>query len=304
MSILKKTLAVTLCAASALSMAACGSDPLADDSSSSDSSSDSIIIGSADFSESQLVATIYSHVLQKKSVTVKEKLNIGSREVYMDALKDGSIDLIPEYSGTLLNYLDSKNSETDSAKIVDALKTSLPKGIIPLDASEAEDVDVIAVSKEFSEKNNVKSISDLKDISSDVTLGGPSEWKARYIGLKGLESVYGLKFKDFQVLDAGGPLTLSALTGGQIQAGDMFSSDPAVKDNGLVALKDDKQLFAAAQVLPIIRESKASDTVKKSLNEISKKLTTNDLIAMNRKVNDGSDIGDVADEWISSKNIA
>ena len=71
-----------------------------------------------------------------------------------------------------------------------------------------------------------------------------------------------------------------------------------------MALKDDKQLFAAAQVLSIILESKASDTVKKSLNEISKKLTTNDLIAMNRKVNDGSDIGDVADEWISSKNIA
>ncbi len=304
MSIFKKALAGALCAATALSMAACGSDPLADNSSESDSSSDSIIIGSADFSESQLIATIYSHVLQKKGISVKEKLNIGSREVYMDALKDGSIDLIPEYSGTLLNYLDSENSETDPDKIVDALKTSLPDGIIPLDASEAEDVDVIAVTKEFSEENNVTKISDLKSISSDITLGGPSEWKARYIGLKGLESVYGLNFKDFQVLDAGGPLTLSALTGGQVQAGDMFSSDPTIEDNGLVALEDDKQLFAAAQVLPIIRESKASDTVKEALNEISEKLTTDDLVSMNRKVNDGEDIGDIADEWISSKNIA
>ena len=304
MSIFKKTLTGALCVATALSMAACGSDPLAEDSSESDASSDSIIIGSADFSESQLIATIYSHVLQKKGISVKEKLNIGSREVYMDALKDGSIDLIPEYSGTLLNYLDSENSETDPDKIVDALKTSLPDGTIPLDASTAEDVDVIAVTKEFSEENNVKKISDLKSFSSDITLGGPSEWKARYIGLKGLESVYGLNFKEFQVLDAGGPLTLSALTGGQVQAGDMFSSDPAIEDNGLVALEDDKQLFAAAQVLPIIRESKASDTVQEALNDISEKLTTDDLVSMNRKVNDGDDIGDIADEWISSKNIA
>jgi osmoprotectant transport system substrate-binding protein len=305
MNAVRKIFAGALCVATLASMAACGgsSDPLGSDKSSAGGSGSAIVIGSADFAESQLVATIYSHALKKAGVDVKEKLNIGSREVYMDALKDGSIDLIPEYSGTLLSYLDKSSSETDPGKIVDALNVKLPDGIVALNASEAEDTDVIAVTKKFSEGNGVTKISDLKKIESQVVLGGPSEWKERYVGVPGLEKVYGLKFKDFQVLDAGGPLTLSALRGGQVQAGDMFSSDPSIEDSGLVALKDDKQLFAPAQVLPIVRKSKLTDKGKEALNKVSAKLTTDGLISMNRKVNAGDDIGKVADGWLSQQGL-
>lgn len=303
MNAFTKTIAGVLCVTALAATAACGGgDPLSTDDSTSDGGN-AIIIGSADFSESQLIATIYSHVLKKAGVDVKEKLNIGSREVYMSALKDGSIDLIPEYSGTLLSYLDKETSETDPTKIVEDLNDKLPDGLVALEAAEAQDTDVLAVTKDFSKKNDVTKISDLKKIESDVVLGGPSEWKERYVGVPGLEKVYGLKFKDFQVLDAGGPLTLSALKGGQVQVGDMFSSDPSIEDNGLVALKDDKHLFAPAQVIPIARKSKLDDKGTKALNEVSVKLTTEELITMNRKVNNGDDIAKVADEWISQQGL-
>ena len=302
MNITKRIGTAVLLAATVLSMAACGSDPLSDDASSS-GSSDSIVIGSADFTESQLIAAMYSQALQKQGVDVEEKFNIGSREVYMEALQDGSIDLVPEYSGTLLNYLDTSSTETDPTKIMTDLTQQLPSGIIALDASQAEDVDVIAVQKAFSEEHDVENIYDLKELAPSMILGGPSEWKSRYIGVEGLQEVYGLQFKEFQVLDAGGPLTLAALKGGQVQAGDMFSSDPAIVDNDLLALEDDQHLFASAQIVPVLRESKASSEVKSTLNAISEKLTTESLTEMNREINNGADVATVAQDWLTSEQL-
>jgi osmoprotectant transport system substrate-binding protein len=272
-------------------------------SDSSASSSDTIVVGSADFSESQLLATIYSHALSNAGVTVKEKLNIGSREIYMEALEDGSIDLLPEYTGYLLTELNPDAKTTDDATILEELKTALPDGLIVLDESQAQNTDVLAVTADLAEKYSLTKISDLVPIAQNLTLAGPAEWKSRYVGVPGLEEVYGLKFGKFQVFDAGGPLTLSALLNGQADVGDMFSSDPAIAENNLVALKDDKGLFLPANVVPLIRESKATDTVTATLNSISAALTQDDLMTMNGKVSDGEDIGTIADEWLKDKGI-
>lgn len=295
------TAAVITCALTALS--ACSSNDPMSSSDSSASSSDTIVVGSADFSESQLLATIYSHALSNAGVTVKEKLNIGSREIYMEALEDGSIDLLPEYTGYLLTELNPDAKTTDDATILEELKTALPDGLIVLDESQAQNTDVLAVTADLAEKYSLTKISDLVPIAQNLTLAGPAEWKSRYVGVPGLEEVYGLKFGKFQVFDAGGPLTLSALLNGQADVGDMFSSDPAIAENNLVALKDDKGLFLPANVVPLIRESKATDTVTATLNSISAALTQDDLMTMNGKVSDGEDIGTIADEWLKDKGI-
>ncbi|MGB3731648.1 ABC transporter substrate-binding protein [Microbacterium sp.] len=299
----KKAMLATLAVAAVLALPACsGADPLSTGAGGNGSAGDTtkIIVGSADFSESQLLATIYSHALKDAGVDVEEKLNIGSREVYMQALKDGSINLLPEYNGYLLGELDPKTTETDRDVIQQQLKDKLnPEGIEVLDPAEAENTDVLVVGADVAKKHDLVKISDLAPVADQLVLAGPAEWKTRQIGLPGLEQVYGLKFKEFKVLDAGGPLTLSALQNGQAQVGDMFSSDPAIKEGGFVSLVDDKGLFLPANVLPVIRKEVASDKVKKVLDQISAALTTTDLMTMNGRIADGDDIQTIADDWIA-----
>lgn len=289
----------------ALALTACaGGDPLSGgNGSASGSAGKQIIIGSADFTESQLIASIYSEALQARGVDVKEQFNIGSREVYMAALQDGSVDLVPEYSGSLLKFLDKKSKASTPGDVAKDLATSLPKGTSLLDVSEAQDKDVLAVRQETADNYKLTTISDLAPVADKLTLGGPPEWKTRINGVLGLKDVYGLTFKEFVSLDAGGPLTMTALTSDQIQVGDLFSTDPGLAANKLVALDDDKALFAAENVVPVITTAKSNATVKKALNAVSEKLTTDDLITMNGQAATGTNLADIAKAWLAQAGL-
>jgi len=295
---------ITLAAAAALALTACGGDPMSGSNTQTAASSDSIIVGSADFPESQLIAKIYAEALKSKGVQVTEKPSIGSREVTIPALKDGSIDLMPEYGGALLQYLDSATKAVSSEEVAKELATKIPSGLTMLTASEAEDKDVLAVKKETADQHNLKSISDLQPVAKELVLGGPPEWKTRVNGVAGLKSVYGLEFKEFSALDAGGPLTLNALLSGQVQVADLFSTDPALAANNLVALEDDKNLFLSENIVPVINEKKSTATVKEVLDKVSAALTTEDLIEMNGRVAKFEDVGEIAKDWLKSKNLA
>jgi osmoprotectant transport system substrate-binding protein len=263
-----------------------------------------VIVGSADFTESQLIASIYSQALQANGVSVKEQFNIGSREVYIAALKDGSIDLVPEYTGALLSYLDPKSTAATPQAVQGELAKKLPDGTSMLTPSPAEDKDVVAVTQATADKYKLKTISDLKPVAGELVLGGPPEWKTRTQGVVGLRDVYGLNFKDFVSLDAGGTLTMTALTNGQVQAGDLFSTDPGLHSNHLVALVDDKNLFAAENVVPLINTTKRTDTVKKTLDAVSAKLTTADLITMNAEAATGTNLSDIAKKWLAGAGLS
>jgi osmoprotectant transport system substrate-binding protein len=304
---LRRRIATTIAAtaAAALVLTGCGGqDSLGGAGGTAPGSSgDTVTIGSADFTESQLIATIYSQALQDAGVPVKEQFNIGSREVYMAALQDGSIDLLPEYSGALLKYLDAESTASTSEDVIAELADALPDGVSMLDASPAEDKDVLAVTRETAEKYDLTTISDLVPHMSELTLGGPPEWKTRVNGVVGLEQTYGLTFKDFVSLDAGGPLTMTALTSGQVQVGDIFSTDPGLTSNDLVALQDDKSLFAAENVVPVVATSKLSDTISTTLDRVSAALTTEDLIEMNGKAADGTSLTSIAEQWLADADI-
>jgi osmoprotectant transport system substrate-binding protein len=304
-TITRRRLSLTMAAmaASALVLSGCaGQDALSSDSAAG-SEGDTVIIGSADFTESQLIATIYSRALENAGIKVKEQFNIGSREVYMAALQDGSIDLLPEYSGALLKYLDTESKASTSEDVVTELGDALPDGVSMLEISPAEDKDILAVTQETADKYSLTTISDLEPHMAELSLGGPPEWKTRVNGVVGLEEVYGLTFKEFVSLDAGGPLTMTALTSGQVQVGDIFSTDPGLTANKLVALDDDKSLFAAENIVPVITTSKLDDTIEETLNKISAALTTEDLIAMNGEAATGTSLGSIADEWLTEAGI-
>ncbi len=257
-----------------------------------------VIIGSADFPESQLLGTIYAGALEAQNVKVEKKLNIGSREVYIPALLDGSITVIPEYSGALLSYLDAKNSVHAPEDVAKALALKLPDNIKMLDISPAQDSDVLAVTKKTADKYNLKSIDDLKPIAGKLVLGGPAEWKIRHEGVAGLREIYGLNFKEFKVLDVAGPLTLTALKNNQIQVADLTSTTPAIKKDNLIALEDPRNLFAAQNIVPIVASTTLNNTIEITLNKVSSVLTTEELIAMNEQIANFVSIDEVANQWL------
>jgi osmoprotectant transport system substrate-binding protein len=293
-------------ASSALALTACGgggSDPLAAPAASK-APTDTIVVGSANFPESVLLADIYAGALTAKGVKASTKLNIGSREVYIPAIKDGSIDLIPEYSGNLLTYFDPKASAVSSDDVYAALKTGTPAPLTVLTQSAAEDKDAVVVTKETAAKYSLTSIGDLAPVGKDIVLGGPPEWKTRVTGVPGLKAKYGITFKSYKTLDAGGPLTIGALKKGQIQAGDVFTTDPNIAANGWVALQDPKFLFAAQNVLPLINQAKATPTVTGALDAVSAKLTTPVLADLVKQVvADKQDPDTVAKAFLSSTGL-
>ncbi|QNE36734.1 ABC transporter substrate-binding protein [Leifsonia shinshuensis] len=294
--------AVTVTAITALAGCSAGGDPLSKGSGST-SGSDSIIIGSLNYPESETLAAIYSQALQGAGVKVQEKFNIGAREITMPALKDGSIDLIPEYSGSVLTYLDPKSTASAPDDVMTELQKKLPSGLKALKQSAAQDSDVLAITQETADKHNLKKISDLKDVAGSFTVGGNPEFQTRQAGMVGLKSVYGLTFGGYKNLDEAGPLTITALANGQVQAADMFSTDPSMDEKHFVALADDKHLFAAQNVFPLIAAGKASDTVQKTLDAVSAQLTTQELIALNEKVTNGESFAKAATEWLSAKGL-
>jgi osmoprotectant transport system substrate-binding protein len=300
MSISKLTAGLAV-AALGLSLSACGDDPTEGDT----SASDTITIGSAAFPENEIIAEIYAQALQADGVKVKKKLNIGAREAYIPALKNGEIDLLPEYSGNLLTYLDPKATATSEAEIEKALDDALPDNLDVLEAAKAEDKDSLNVTPEFAAKNKLTSIADLKNVK-DLSLGANPEFKERAYGIPGLEKVYGITgIKFVPISDGGGPKTLKSLLDGDIDVADIYSTTPSILANKLVTLEDPQNLIAAQQVIPLINDKKATDKVTAVLDKVSAQLTTADLLDLNSQ-NQGGDktAPDVlAKQWLTDKGL-
>ncbi|WP_433327086.1 ABC transporter substrate-binding protein [Spirillospora sp. CA-294931] len=290
--------------AAALALAACGGGDGDDPLKSGDKGSGTVTIGSADFAESELLAEIYGQAMEAKGVKVERKLKIGAREVYYGQVESGAISVFPEYNGALLAKVDKTDTASTTEAVDAALKKKLPAALEILQASKAEDKDALVVTAETAAKHKLKTIEDLKPVAKDLVVGGPPEFKTRQQGWVGLEKVYGLTFKQFKSLDTG-PITLSNLTKGQIQAGNLFTTNPAIAKNKLVALEDPKNVFGAQNVLPLVYKSKVNETARAALNAVSAKLTTQDLIELNGKMEtDKADPEDVAKEWLKKSGLA
>ncbi|HEY0493380.1 MAG TPA: ABC transporter substrate-binding protein [Candidatus Dormibacteraeota bacterium] len=271
-------------------------------SSSSSSPKGSITVGSLNFPESAIIAQIYGQALKSKGYNVSYKLNLGSREVVEPALERGDINLFPDYAATELEFQNKGKGEAtpDAAATVDKLNTYLsPKGLKALTASPAVDQNAFAVLKSGKYGSKTK-LSDLESVASQMTLGGPAECPTRPFCAAGLKSKYALNFKAFKALDAGGPLTKAALDKGDIDLGLIFSSDSAYSTGKYVQLQDDKHLQNADNVIPLIKASVANGEVTALLNEVNGKLTTDDLIKLNKSSDvDKQDPDAIAKKWLT-----
>jgi osmoprotectant transport system substrate-binding protein len=299
--------AVGVVAVAALALAGCGSsNPLGGGAISGDLKT--ITVGSADFPESKIIGEIYAQALEANGFTVGRQFGIGSRETYIPAVKDHSIDLVPEYTGNLLQYFDKETKATTPAAVELALIHALPGDLSILTPSPASDQDTVAVSQETAQKWNLKTIADLAAHSPEVKFGAPSEFQSRTEGLPGLKAKYGLDIAPANfvaISDGGGPATVRALTDGTVTAADIFSTSPAIPANKLVVLEDPKNNFLAANVVPLVSSQKMSDELKKVLDAVSAKLTTEGLIELNTAVegNSGVDPDEAAKKWVQDNGF-
>ncbi len=264
----------------ALVVSACGSaNPLGGGEISGDLKS--IKVGSADFTESKILAEIYAQALEANGFTISRQYGIGSRETYIPAVQDHSIDLIPEYTGNLLQYFDENSTATTPDAVLLALFMALPGDLSILNPSPAQDKDTIAVTEATAQRWNLKTIADLAAHSAEVKVGGPSEFQTRQTGLVGLKEKYGLDIAPanfIAISDGGGPATVQALANGTVTAANIFSTSPAIEQSKLVVLEDPENAFLAANVVPLVASQKKSTELKTVLDAVSAKLTTEGLI--------------------------
>lgn len=299
-----------------LLLAACGanSNPLNEATSPQPSPSGSgsaaaqsapIVVGSADFTESKILAEIYSQALKAKGIESSTKLGIGSREIYIKALQDGSITAVPEYTGNLLLNFDSNATATTAGEVEKSLPVVLPQGLKVLKASPAVDQDVYVVTKDFSAQNGINSLEDLKKIASTSTLGGPPELEKRAYGPPGLEKIYGAKFKAFRPY-AKYPPKISDLDSNKIQVATFFTTDAVLSEKGYVQLQDPQSMILPQNVIPLVRSDVADNaTAVSALDAVQSALTTDDLMQLDKKVDsEHQDPAQVAGEWLKSKGLA
>ncbi|MEU4296274.1 ABC transporter substrate-binding protein [Kitasatospora aureofaciens] len=308
-AVLLGTLAALALGATACGSSASSSNPLGGGSSAAASGAGStagggsggtVVVGSANFPENVLLGSIYSQALKAKGVNVEEKFNIGSREVIYGQLQSGNLTVLPEYNGSLLAYLDAKNTAVTTQDVNAALAKALPSSLAVLDSSPAEDKDSLSVAQETADKYNLKSISDLAAKAGEFTIGGPPEFKSRRE--QQFKDVYGLTFKEWKPT---ADTTANALKDGSIQVGNVFTTDPKIVQYKLVALSDPKNVFGAQNITPLVNKAGLDATATAALNAVSAKLDTAGLTGLMKRVSvDKEDPSTVAKDWLKANGLA
>jgi osmoprotectant transport system substrate-binding protein len=301
-------------------LAGCGSSSSKSNSSNplsggAGQASGSIVVGSDNFLESVLLADIYGQALAAKGYKVSYKLNIASREVTYGLLKSGTITLKPEYNGALLAYLDSLAKKTTPQTSTDQVDSAIASELAPnlevLQPAQAQDNDTLTLSKQAAAKYSMTTSSSIADFvtalkGANVSIGAAAEFQTRYQGILGLEQAYGLKASQitFKSLDAGGTLTETALSQNAVDAGDLFTTDPTITQNGLVTLSDPKNIFGLQNVLPLVNKSALSSTGVDALNAVDAKLDSKTLLDLDVKTQvQKQDPAAVATAWLKSEGL-
>src|SRR5438093_1975400 len=271
-----------------------------------------VVVGSTNFYEQLTLGELYAQILESNGYKVTRKFNLGNREIVEPAIESGQIDIDAEYLATLLAFVDKDGKvakpTTDPMETQTGLQKALdPKSLTVLDFAAATDQNGFVVTKATADSKSIKKISDLAPIANNLVLGGPPECPTRPFCALGLKNTYGITFKDFKPLDAGGPLTVTALEGKQIDVGLLFTSDPSIVAKNFVLLDDDKHLQLADNIAPVVRNAllqKDDGTLARLLNSISAKLTQGELNDMNKQVAvDKADSKVVAAAWLKKQGL-
>jgi len=270
-----------------------------------------ITVGSFNFPESTLLAYLYADVLAGKGYPVRVLPDLGTRELVDPALMAGLIQLVPEYTGSALEFasLGRVHATANVATTASALAKSMAaRGLVTGRPAAAQDGNAIVVTAAIAARYQLRTISDLARVAPRLVFGGPPECSERPYCLLGLRLSYGLRFREFVPLDAGGPLTLQALTAGDVGVALLFTTDPAIRARHLVVLADDRDLQPAENIVPVLRRATAhrfGPGLLAALNALSARLSAAALADLNAQVRlDGRAPRVVAERWVAAQGLA
>jgi osmoprotectant transport system substrate-binding protein len=271
---------------------------------------DAIVVGSFDFSESVLLAEIYATALEENGFVVERDFDLGSREIVQPALEQDRIDLVPEYLGASVTFVTlGRTKATSSAEDMHAILDERlgELGIAVLDHARAQDQNGFVVSEATATQYNLIRLSDLKPFAPELDFGGPPECADRPTCLLGLEAVYDLHFREFEALDVGGPDTVAALEGAEVDVALLFTTDPIIDEKDFVLLEDDKHLQPAENVVPFLRQEvidRHGQGIVDVLDAVTHELTTERLRNLNERVTlRGQRVETVARDFLQATGV-
>lgn len=294
--------AAALAAAASLTLAGCSSsDPL--DSGSADggdtASTEAIVVGSQAYYSNEIIAEIYAQALENAGFEVERQFQIGQRDAYIPALESGEVDLMPEYTGNLLQYFDPETPARTADDVYAALPDALPEGLTVLDQSSATDQDSYTVTSAFAQEWDLVGIGDLAGVDGTITLGGAPELAERPYGPTGLADVYGVDVE----FSATGDTTFEDLVAGTVQVANIYTADPRIQTEDLVVLEDPEGLFLASNVVPLVNAEIAGE-IADVIDPISAALTPGGLVAMNvQSTQDQMSSADIATQWLQENGL-
>jgi osmoprotectant transport system substrate-binding protein len=260
-------------------------------------------LASYDFRENQILVEVYAEAARRVDVPVTVQHGIGTREIVSPALSQGLVDGVIDYLGTALAFArpDATRSQRTPEQLHAALELTLGADrVAVLAAAEAEDQNGFAVTRAFAGEHDLRQLSDLEPIAADLRFGGPPECPERPFCLLGLQDVYGLTFGEVLAMPSRAA-TAEALRAGQIDVGMLETTDPRLAVSSLVLLADDRELQPHENVVPLVRADaleRWGDRLRTAFDDVSARLTTEDLVQLNRAVEvDGLTPAEAAAGW-------
>jgi len=282
---------------------ACGSGtPAPTASTPTTAPSTTIRFASYDFPENQILVEVYAEAARRAELPVTVQHGVGTREVVAPALQQGVVDVVVDYLGTALAFTrPTADLSRDPAEMHAVLSRSLGgRGVLALDVARAQDQNGFSVTTSFGAENGVGTLSDLVELAPELTFGGPPECPDRPFCLQGLEEVYGLDFGEVVPMSSRAA-TVEALLSGQIDVGLLETTDARLAVAPIMLLLDDRGLQPPENVVPLVRTDaidRWGEELRTALNDVSARLTTNDLVQLNRMVEiDGRTPEEAAERW-------
>lgn len=271
--------------------------------------STTLTVGSKDFTEQKVLGEIYAQGLQAAGYKVKTQLNLGDEKTALKALQGGSIDGYPEYTGTaLLSFFgvaSGKLPRNPQKAYQQAKRDFAKKKLRALPPTPFTNSNEVAVTKATAGRYKLAKVSDLKSVASKLTLYGSPECRQRLDCLLGLRQVYGLKFKKF--VPVAKELRHEVLTKGQADVSIVFTTDPQIKRNSEVLLKDDKQMFPPYNSTFVLRAEvarKAGPGLPKVVSQVNKGLSAPVMQELNARVDlDKKTPKVVASEYLNESGL-
>lgn len=269
-----------------------------------------IKVGSAGFTESKLLAELYAQALEAKGYTVERKLGLGARTVSTPALESGQIDLMPEYIGSLLGYYDKTKPTGDATENFNNLQQAVSaKALTVMTPAPAQDQNGFVVRKDTADQFSLTKMSDLAAVQDQLKWGLPPECKTNPLCGPALKDKYGIEPKNIVPLAACDAPIAQALQNKGVDVAELCTTQAAIQQFGFVLLEDDKKSQPAENIAPVVRNAYLDqvnkDEFSKILNDVSAKLTTEELTKLNVKTDvDKQDPKDVAGQWLKDNGLA